>query len=166
MSYVGLNPQQQLLNTSTETFSGNAVQLQFTLGRAVASASDLDVMISQTLQRPFTDYTAENTSLLFQSAPASGTNNITVTYRAGALNSLNLTANAFGAGTVGAPSVYSVAANNTGFYWSNATSVVTTVAGTARLVVSGNANSTSNTTGALQVVGGAGITGKIGRAHV
>lgn len=161
MSYVGLNPQQQLLNTSTQTFSGNAVAYEFTLDRAVASASDLDVMIDQTLQRPFADYTAENTSLLFQSPPASGTNNITVTYRAGALNSLNLTANAFGAGTVGSPSVYSVAANNSGLYWSNATSVVTTVAGVARLVVSGNANSTTTTTGAVQVVGGIGATGNI-----
>jgi len=166
MSYVGLNPQQQLLNTSTETFSGNAVAYEFTLDRAVASASDLDVMIGQTLQRPFADYTAENTSLLFQTPPASGTNNITVTYRAGALNSLNLTANAFGAGTVGAPSVYSVAANNTGLYWSNATSLVTTVAGTPRLVVSGNANSTSNTTGAVQVIGGAGITGNINTSGI
>jgi hypothetical protein len=166
MAYVGLNPQQQLLNTSTETFSGNAVAYQFTLGRAVASASDLDVMIDQTLQRPFADYEAENVSLLFQSPPPSGTNNITVTYRAGALNSLNLTANAFGAGTVGAPSVYSVAANNTGLYWSNATSLVTTVAGTPRLVVSGNANSTSNTTGALQVIGGAGITGNINTSGI
>jgi len=104
--------------------------------------------------------------LLFQSPPASGTNNITVTYRAGALNSLNLTANAFGAGTVGAPSVYSVAANNSGFYWSNATSVVTTVAGTARLVVSGNANSTSNTTGAVQVIGGIGATGNINTSGI
>jgi hypothetical protein len=166
MAYVGLNPQQQLLNTSTETFSGNAVAYQFTLARAVASASDLDVMIDQTLQRPFADYEAENVSLLFQSPPASGTNNITVTYRAGALNSLNLTANAFGAGTVGAPSVYSVAANNTGFYWSNATSVVTTVAGTPRLVVSGNANSTSNVTGAVQVLGGIGATGNINTSGI
>jgi hypothetical protein len=166
MAYVGLNPQQQLLNTSTETFSGNAVAYQFTLARAVASASDLDVMIDQTLQRPFTDYEAENVSLLFQSPPASGTNNITVTYRAGALNSLNLTANAFGAGTVGAPSVYSVAANNTGLYWSNATSLVTTVAGTPRLVVSGNANSTSNITGAVQVLGGIGATGNINTSGI
>ena len=166
MAYVGLNPQTQLLNTSTQTFSGNAVAYQFTLARAVASASDLDVMIDQTLQRPFTDYEAENVSLLFQSPPASGTNNITVTYRAGALNSLNLTANAFGAGTVGAPSVYSVAANNSGFYWSNATSVVTTVAGTARLVVSGNADSTSNVTGAVQVVGGIGATGNINTSGI
>jgi hypothetical protein len=104
--------------------------------------------------------------LLFQSPPASGTNNITVTYRAGALNSLNLTANAFGAGTVGAPSVYSVAANNTGLYWSNATSLVTTVAGTPRLVVSGNANSTSNITGAVQVIGGIGATGNINTSGI
>jgi hypothetical protein len=123
-------------------------------------------MIDQTLQRPFTDYEAENVSLLFQSPPASGTNNITVTYRAGALNSLNLTANAFGAGTVGAPSVYSVAANNTGLYWSNATSLVTTVAGTPRLVVSGNANSTSNITGAVQVIGGIGATGNINTSGI
>ena len=161
MSYVGLNPQQQLLNTSTQTFSGNAVAYQFTLGRAVASASDLDVMIDQTLQRPFADYEAENVSLLFQTPPPSGTNNITVTYRAGALNSLNLTANAFGAGTVGAPSVYSVAANNTGIYWPNATTMVMTVAGGNRATFSSNVASTSNVTGALTVTGGMGVTGNV-----
>jgi len=166
MAYVGLNPQTQLLNTSTQTFSGNAVNLQFTLARSVASASDLDVMIDNTLQRPFTDYEAENTSLLFQSAPASGTNNITVTYRAGALNSLNLTANAFGAGTVGAPSVYSVAANNTGIYWPTSTDLAITVAGSNTVVISGNVDSTSNTTGALTVAGGIGATGNINTSGI
>jgi len=166
MAYIGLNPQTQLLNTSTQTFSGNAAQLQFTLARSVASASDLDVMIDQTLQRPFADYEAENLSLQFQSAPPSGTNNITVTYRAGALNSLNLTANAFGAGTVGAPSVYSVAANNTGLYWPNATTVSVTIAGSNAVIFSGNANSSSNTTGALQVAGGIGATGNINTSGV
>jgi len=166
MAYIGLNPQTQLLNTSTQTFSGNAAQLQFTLARSVASASDLDVMIDNTLQRPFSDYEAENLSLQFQSAPPSGTNNITVTYRAGALNSLNLTANAFGAGTVGAPSVYSVAANNTGLYWPNATTVSVTIAGSNAVIFSGNANSTSNTTGALQVAGGIGATGNINTSGI
>ena len=166
MAYIGLNPQTQLLNTSTQTFSGNASQLQFTLARSVASASDLDVMIDNTLQRPFTDYEAENLSLQFQSAPASGTNNITVTYRAGALNSLNLTANAFGAGTVGAPSVYSVAANNTGLHWPNATTMSVAIAGSDAIIFSGNANSSSNTTGALQVVGGIGATGNINTSGI
>jgi hypothetical protein len=166
MSYVGLNPQIQLLNTSTQTFSGNAINMQFTLARSVASASDLDVMIDQVLQRPFADYEAENTTLLFQSPPASGTNNITVTYRAGALNSLNLTANSFPAGTVGAPSVYSVAANNTGLYWPNATTMVATVSGSNTVIFSGNTSSTSNTTGALQVLGGAGVTGNINTSGI
>jgi hypothetical protein len=166
MAYIGLNPQTQLLNTSTQTFSGNAAQLQFTLARSVASASDLDVMIDNTLQRPFSDYEAENLSLQFQSAPPSGTNNITVTYRAGALNSLNLTANAFGAGTVGAPAVYSVAANNTGIYWPNATTVSVAIAGSNAVIFSGNANSSSNTTGALQVVGGIGATGNINTSGI
>ena len=125
-------------------------------------SSDLD----QTLQRPFTDYEAENTSLLFQTPPATGTNNITVTYRAGALNSLNLTANAFGAGTVGAPSVYSVAANNTGLYWPNATTLAVTVGGSNTVTISGNVASTSNTTGALQVAGGIGATGNINTSGI
>ena len=105
MSYLGLQPNTPLLNTSTETFSGNSILYQFTLARSVASASDLDVMIGSTLQRPGTDYTASGTTLLFYAPPATGTNNITVTYRAGALNSLDLTVSTFNAGTVAAPGV-------------------------------------------------------------
>jgi hypothetical protein len=161
MSYIGLTPQQQLLNTSTQFFNGDGSTLEFILARSVASASDLDVLIDNVAQRPFVDYIANNTSLQFTGAPAAGTGNITVTYRAGALNSLNLTANAFGAGTVGEPSVYSVAANNTGFYWANAGTIVATVNGTDRVLFSGNINSTSNTTGALQVLGGVGIAGNL-----
>ena len=161
MSYIGLNPQQQLLNTSTEFFSGDASTVQFFLSRSVASASDRDVMIGNVAQRPFVDYVAQNVSMQFTTAPAAGSNNITVTFRAGALNSLDLTANAFGAGTVGEPSVYSVAANNTGLYWPNATTLSVTVAGSDRVQFSSNVNSTSNTTGALTVIGGAGITGNI-----
>ena len=161
MSYIGLNPQQQLLNSSTEFFSGDDSTVQFFLSRSVASASDLDVMIGNVAQRPFVDYIAQNVSMQFTSAPAAGSNNITVTFRAGALNSLDLTANAFGAGTVGEPAVYSVAANNTGLYWPNATTLTVTVAGANRVQFSSNVNSTSNTTGALTVAGGAGITGNI-----
>jgi hypothetical protein len=60
MAYLGLQPNTPLLNTSTQTFSGNSVATQFTLARSVASASDLDVMIGSTLQRPFADYLAGN----------------------------------------------------------------------------------------------------------
>jgi len=162
MSYIGLNPQQTLLNTSTQFFSGNAVATQFNLNRSVASASDLDVIVGNVLKVPFTDYIAGNVVLLFTSPPGAGTDNIAVTYRAGALNSLDLiSANAFGAGTVGAPSVYSVAANNSGLYWSDAQTVIVTTAGANRATFSANIEATSSTTGALRVTGGTGITGNL-----
>jgi hypothetical protein len=161
MSYIGLDPRQQLLNASTQYFSGNAAATQFTLARNVASESDLDVLIGNVAQRPGIDYTAGNVTLLFSAPPASGTNNITVTFRGGALNSLDLSASVFEAGTVGAPSVVSVAANNTGFYWANATTLVATVAGANRATFNGTAASTSNVTGALTVTGGIGATGNI-----
>jgi hypothetical protein len=161
MSYLGLQPNTPLLNTSTQTFSGNAVATQFTLARSVASASDLDVMIGSTMQRPFTDYIAGNISLQFTSPPASGSNNITVTYRAGALNSLDLTVNTFNAGTVADPGVVSLAANNTGIYWANASSMSVTVSGTNRATFNASAASTNNTSGALVINGGIGASGNI-----
>jgi hypothetical protein len=162
MSYIGLNPQQTLLNTSTQFFSGNSVATQFNLNRSIASASDLDVIVGNVLKVPFTDYIAGNVVLIFATPPASGSDNIAVTYRAGALNSLDLiSANAFGAGTVGAPSVYSVAANNSGLYWSDAQTVIVTTAGANRATFSANIETTSSTTGALRVTGGAGITGNL-----
>ena len=161
MSYLGLQPNTPLLNTSTETFSGNSVATQFNLARSVASASDLDVMIGSTLQRPFTDYIAGNIVLQFTSAPTTGTNNITVTYRAGALNSLNLSASIFNAGTVANPSVVSLAANNTGLYWANASSMSVTVSGTNRATFMANATSISTDTGALIVDGGLGVDGNV-----
>jgi len=161
MSYLGIDPNTPLLNTSTQTFSGNAAATQFTLNRAVASASDLDVMIGNVMQRPFTDYTAGNVTLLFTSPPASGTQNITVTYRGGALNSLDLTASVFNAGTEGNPSVYSLAGENTGIYWPSSTSVGVTISGANRTIFNANATSVSSTTGALVVQGGAGIGGNL-----
>ena len=161
MAYLGLQPNTPLLNTSTETLSGDGAIYQFALGRSVASASDLDVMIGSVLQRPNTDYQATGTVLLFASPPAIGTNNITVTYRAGALNTLDLNVSAVNAGTAAAPGLVSLAANNTGLYWSNATSMSVSVSGTDRAVFNASAVSTSNTSGALVVAGGIGVSGNI-----
>ena len=161
MSYLGLQPNTPLLNTSTQFLSGNSVATQFTLSRSVASASDIDVMIGSALKIPFTDYTAGNVTLLFATAPATGSNNISVTYRAGALNSLDLTASVFNAGTVAAPSVVSLAANNTGLYWANASSMSVTVSGTNRATFMANAISVSTDTGALIVDGGLGVDANV-----
>ena len=161
MSYIGLNPNTPLLNTSTQYFSGNSVALQFALNRSVASASDLDVLIGNVAQRPGIDYDAEGTSLIFNTAPGTGTNNITVTFRGGALNTLNLQTTAFPAGTVGAPSVYSLAANNSGLFWANASSMTVTIQGAEHTVFNGDTSSNSYTTGALVVSGGAGFDGNV-----
>ena len=161
MSYLGLDPQSQLLNTSTQFFNGDGSTTEFFLDRSVASASDLDIIVGTTAQKPFVNYNAQNLQLLFTTAPAAGANNVVVTYRAGALNSLNLSTSVFQAGTVGLPSVYSVAANNTGLYWANAVTFAVTVAGANRAIFSNNIQTVSNSTGALTVQGGIGVTGNI-----
>ena len=161
MSYIGLNPNVPLLNTSTEYFSGTGATTQFFLARNVASASDIDVMIVNTLQRPGVDYDADGVSLQFTIAPGVGVNNITVTYRAGALNTLNLETTAFPSGTEGAPGVYSLAANNSGLYWANASSMTVTVAGANNTTFNANVNSNSTGTGAITVEGGVGIIGNV-----
>jgi filamentous hemagglutinin len=161
MSYLGLDPQSQLLNTSTQFFNGDGSTIEFFLDRSVASASDLDIIVGSVAQKPFVDYNAQNLQLLFTTAPGAGANNVVVTYRAGALNSLNLSTSVFQAGTVGLPSVYSVAANNTGLYWANAVTFAVTVAGANRAIFSNNIQTVSNSTGALTVQGGIGLTGNV-----
>ena len=76
MSYLGINPNTPLLNTSTQFFSGNGAVTQYTLGRAVASASDLDVFVGANAQIPGVDYVAGNTTIIFTVAPGVGSDNV------------------------------------------------------------------------------------------
>jgi hypothetical protein len=161
MSYLGLNPDSPLLNASTQFFSGNGAVTQYTLGRAVASASDLDVIVGNVAQVPFVDYVAGNTTIIFTVAPGLGTDNVAVTYRAGALNSLDLSASVFQAGTVGAPSVYSLASNNAGIYWASANTVGIVVTGANRALFNANSTSVNSVTGAIVTPGGIGVGGNI-----
>jgi hypothetical protein len=161
MSYIGINPNTPLLNTSTQFFSGNGAVTQYTLGRAVASASDLDVFVGANAQVPGVDYVAGNTTIIFTVAPGVGSDNVAITYRGGALNTLDLTATVFNAGSVGNPSVYSLAANNTGVYWPNAQTMAVTVSGANRALFNATATSTNSTTGAITTVGGIGVGGNI-----
>jgi len=62
---------------------------------------------------------------------------------------------------VGAPSVYSVAANNTGLYWANATSMIVSVAGANAAIFNGNTQSVDQNTGVLVLNGGLGVEGNI-----
>jgi len=159
MAYVGIQPITQTLATSNQFFSGDGTTVNFTLQQSVGRASDLIVQVGSTLQVPFTNYVAAGSSLTFVTAPTAGTNNISVTYLAGALNTINLTANVYPLGTNVAPSISGIGASTTGIYWPTTTSLGVTAAGQNTIVFSGTPTATSTTSGALQVKGGVGITG-------
>lgn len=159
MAYIGQSPSSTLLSTFSETFSGDGSTLQFTLARSVGRASDLEVFIGNTQQMPTAAYSASGTALLFVSAPSSGTNNITVIYRAGALQTLNVNAAAFNGGSAAAPTVNAASASTTGIYWPSSTDLGLSANGSLRVRVNSTAASTNTSTGAAVVSGGLGVSG-------
>jgi hypothetical protein len=159
MAYIGQAPSSTLLSTFSETFSGDGSTLQFTLARSVGRASDLEVFIGNTQQMPTAAYSASGSALLFVSAPSSGTNNITVIYRAGALQTLQVNAAAFDGGSAAAPTVNATAASTTGIYWPSATDLGLTANGSLRVRINSTAASTSTSTGAAVISGGLGMSG-------
>jgi len=163
MAYIGQSPSSTLLSTFNETFSGDGSQVQFTLSRAVGRASDLEVFIGSTQQMPTTHYSASSTTLLFVTAPAAGANNITVIYRAGALQTVQVNAASFSSGTAAAPTVNATTATTTGIFWPSATDLGLSANGSLRLKLNSTAASTSTSTGAAVVSGGLGVSGN---AHV
>ena len=76
MSIIG-NP---LITTNyiSDSFSGDASTVAFTLSQAPASAASIAVYISGLYQIPNSAYTISGTTLTFTGAPPTGTNNITV----------------------------------------------------------------------------------------
>jgi hypothetical protein len=76
MAYIG--------NTVTsvrflsDIFSGTNLQTTFVLTRAPFSNESIAVFISGSYQKPGIDYTTDGLNLNFTSAPAAGTNNISV----------------------------------------------------------------------------------------
>jgi len=76
MSVIG-NP---IITTNyiSDSFSGDASTVAFTLSQAPASAASIAVYISGLYQIPNSAYTISGTTLTFTGAPPTGTNNITV----------------------------------------------------------------------------------------
>jgi hypothetical protein len=163
MAYIGLQPVTQTLSTATQLFNGDGSTLQFTLQQGVGKASDIIVAVGNSLQIPGNDYTATGTALIFNAgkAPTAGTNNVSVTFISGSLQTLYVTANAYPTGNTVAPAIYSVSAASTGIYWPSLTSLAFTASGNTRVTVSDASSgvATSTSTGALRVVGGMGVTG-------
>ena len=89
MSYIGLtsaaayDPTRAAVpQLDAERFSGTGSATTFTLSRSVVTPVDIDVFVENVRQEPTVAYNiSDGTSLVFTSAPASGTNNIYVVYR-------------------------------------------------------------------------------------
>ena len=159
MSYTGLQPITQSLVTSQQFFSGDGTTLQFNLQQSVGKATDVSVLVGSVPQIPTVNYAASGTSLVFTSAPTAGTNNISVTFLAGALNTVNLTANVFPLGTNVSPSISGIGAATTGIYWPSTATLAVTAQGNIAVTFSSVPTATSTTTGAVRVNGGLGTTG-------
>ena len=84
MAYIGKAPNTAIVNQATsQSFSGNGSTTAFTLTRSVNVGEDLEVFVENVQQEPGSgkSYTASGTTLTFDAAPPSGTNNIYVIYR-------------------------------------------------------------------------------------
>jgi len=67
-------------NKQYETFSGDGVNLDFTLNKNPGSLGNLEVSIEGVMQRPGIDFTFNDTTLHFTTAPPDGEDNILVRY--------------------------------------------------------------------------------------
>ena len=82
MSYLGNTPSTQSFTSLTEAFSGDGSTTTFTLARIVYATRDIEVLVNNVQQDPFTSYTVNgSTTLTFTEAPSSGSGNILVSYR-------------------------------------------------------------------------------------
>jgi hypothetical protein len=160
MAYIGLRPVTNFLSTFSEKFSGNDSTLQFILSRAVSRAEDLEVFVGSTQILPGA-YTAIGNELTFISAPATGTDNITVIFRAGSLQTVEIGSAGFPAGSAASPGVFYADGTNTGLFWPSVNSIAVSALGVKRAEFSSATDTTSTTTGALQVAGGVGLTGNL-----
>ena len=83
MSYLGGAPAKSIESPTSQYFSGNGSNTLFTLNRAVNVSEEIEVFVNNVQQEPGVgkSYTANGTSLTFDAAPSSGTNNVYVVYR-------------------------------------------------------------------------------------
>lgn len=154
MSVIG-NP---LVTTNyiSDSFSGDASTVAFTLSQAPASAASIAVYISGLYQIPTSAYTISGTTLTFTGAPPTGTNNITVLHLGVKSATLVPVAGSVTPQMLNNANViyWSTSNNNIGIGNTTPTSLLT-VTGTAALgntTITGSANVTST------IQGGAGLT--------
>jgi len=81
MPYFGTEPVVGIASTTKQQFSGDASAVAFTMLRAAALSTDLEVFVDNVQQEPTVAYAVSGTTLTFTAAPATGTNNIYVIHR-------------------------------------------------------------------------------------
>lgn len=83
MAVIGASPALTYVPVSSQAFSGNGSQTVFTLNASVGANTDIEVLVDNVQQSPYdSSYSVGGTTLTFSEAPASGTNNVYVVYRA------------------------------------------------------------------------------------
>ena len=80
MGYIGNNLQQQVTQPATQFFSGNGSTTSFTLNQTPQSVYTVEVVVNNVQQNPQTSYYVTGNTLIFYSAPPSGSSNIYVNY--------------------------------------------------------------------------------------
>jgi hypothetical protein len=82
MSYIGNNPDVNVFTIGVDRFNGTGACTEFILTRDIDDAKAIEVIVNGVQQDPDNAYTVTNGLITFSEAPSSGTDNITVTYRA------------------------------------------------------------------------------------
>jgi hypothetical protein len=82
MSYIGNEPEVNAFTIGVDSFNGTGACTQFTLSRPISDTKAIEVIINGVQQNPIDAYIVSNGTLIFSEPPSSGSNNITVTYRA------------------------------------------------------------------------------------
>jgi len=140
MAYIGNSLNLQSYTRGSDRFSGDGTTTTFTLSRSVASAADIQVVVNNVIQDPYSAYSVLGTALSFTGAPSSGTNNVYVVY--------NASVSQYYVPTPGTVVPGNFAANGS-------------IISIGNLIANATTTSTSTTTGALVVRGGAGIAGNV-----
>lgn len=81
MAYLGNTPVAEYYDSRTDQYNGDGNTTIFTLSREVATANDVEVVVNNVQQDPYTAFSASGTTLTFSEAPSLGSGNILVTYR-------------------------------------------------------------------------------------
>lgn len=130
MSYIGNSLTQQSFTGGMDQFNGNASNTTFGLSRSVTTPFDVEVYVESVFQRPGIGYDVSANTIVFSSAPSTGSNNVVVVYRNFTATSIvpaagSVTPTAIAANTIQATLGY-VPANKAGDTFTGATTFANT----------------------------------------